>query len=175
MLPEPARPMPRPLLVSAAALTLAACSVGPNYTPPKPPEVAAWHDLANHPNARVNETTNPDPKWWDGFNDAILTQVITKAIGGNLDLQQAVVRVAEAEQSEASARSAGLPGLLLAVVNRLLCLLLQCSGLRFVTIYWQGVCEGAEEIGIGVSAGYFILVVRDVPVLKCIVEAFFGG
>ena len=92
----------------ACLLMLSACTVGPDFTSPKPPEVVGWNDPAARSNA-VSTQTNPDPKWWDGFNDAILTQVITKAIGGNLDLQQAVVRVAEAEQSEASARSAGLP------------------------------------------------------------------
>jgi outer membrane protein, multidrug efflux system len=96
----------RPVL--PCLLVLSACTVGPNFTPPKPPEVARWNDPAARSSV-ISTQTNPDPKWWDGFNDPILTQVIVKAIGGNLDLQQAVVRVAEAEQGEANARAAGLP------------------------------------------------------------------
>jgi NodT family efflux transporter outer membrane factor (OMF) lipoprotein len=94
------------------ALGLAACTVGPNFTPPKPPEVIKWNDRSAQPfrtASRVSTQTNPDPKWWDGFNDPVLTAVIEKAISGNVDLQQAVVRVQEALQGEVSARAAGLP------------------------------------------------------------------
>ena len=93
-------------------LSLAACSVGPDFTPPKPPEVATWSDRSAQPFQRtpaVSTQTNPDPKWWDGFNDPVMTAVIDKAISGNLDLQQAVLRVVEAQQGEVSARAAGLP------------------------------------------------------------------
>jgi multidrug efflux system outer membrane protein len=94
--------------ILAALLMLSACSVGPDFTPPEPPEVAKWNDPAAR-SAVISTQTNPDPKWWDGFGDPVLTQVIDQAISGNLDLQQAVVRVAEAEQGVASASAAGLP------------------------------------------------------------------
>jgi NodT family efflux transporter outer membrane factor (OMF) lipoprotein len=78
--------------------------------PPKPPEVAAWNDPSAHrARAAVSPQTNPDPKWWEGFNDPVLTAVIEKAIAGNLDLQQAVLRVVESRQGEVTARAAGLP------------------------------------------------------------------
>jgi multidrug efflux system outer membrane protein len=96
----------RPVL--AALLLLSACSVGPDFTSPKPPEVAKWNDSFAQ-SAAVSTQTNPDPKWWDGFQDPILTQLIDKAISGNLDLQQAVVRVAEAQQNQATASAAGFP------------------------------------------------------------------
>jgi multidrug efflux system outer membrane protein len=90
--------------VMAAALT--ACTVGPNYTPPKPPDVANWNDK---PAQNVTEQTNPDPSWWNGFADPVLTDLMQKAITGNLDLQQAVYRIVEARQDEVTARAAGLP------------------------------------------------------------------
>jgi outer membrane protein, multidrug efflux system len=96
----------RPVL--ACVLVLSACTVGPDFTPPKPPSIAKWNDPSAL-SVAINTQTNPDPKWWDGFNDPILTQVIEKAISGNLDLQQAVVRVAESEQGQVSARAAGMP------------------------------------------------------------------
>ncbi len=96
----------RPIL--PALVLLSACSVGPDFTPPKPPEVVTWNDPAAQSRI-INTGTNPDPKWWDGFNDPILTRLIVKAISGNLDLQQAVVRVAEAQQNQAAAGAAGLP------------------------------------------------------------------
>ena len=92
-------------------ISLAGCTVGPDYTPPKPPEVTKWNDrsASGAGNLTVSTQSNPDPKWWDGFNDPVLTEVIDKAISGNLDLQQAVLRVVEAQQGEVSARAAGLP------------------------------------------------------------------
>ncbi|HEY0182119.1 MAG TPA: efflux transporter outer membrane subunit [Rhodopila sp.] len=91
------------------ALGLAACSVGPDYTPPKSPEVAGWNDSSARTGATVTPQTNPDPHWWNGFGDPVLTDLMQKAIAGNLDLQQAVYRVVEARQGEVSARAAGLP------------------------------------------------------------------
>jgi multidrug efflux system outer membrane protein len=95
-------------------LGVTACTVGPDYTPPKPPDVANWNDKSagNVQSANVQSVSvlsNPDPRWWAGFGDPVLTELIQKAIAGNLDLQQAVLRVAEARQGEVSARAAGLP------------------------------------------------------------------
>jgi NodT family efflux transporter outer membrane factor (OMF) lipoprotein len=100
--------------VLVLTLGITACSVGPDFTPPKPPDIAKWNDKSTAPSkspSPVSTQTNPDPKWWDGFNDPMLTDLIEKSIGGNLDLQQAVVRVFEAQQGEVSARAAGLPSI----------------------------------------------------------------
>jgi len=99
---------------STAIVTLllapTACTVGPNFTPPKSIDTPNWND----PSAKqgpVNQQMNPDPEWWSGFNDPVLTALIEKAIKGNLDLQQSVLRVIEARQGEVSARAEGLPTL----------------------------------------------------------------
>ncbi|WP_428492962.1 efflux transporter outer membrane subunit [Rhodopila sp.] len=96
-------------LPCALLACLAACSVGPNYTPPKPPDVASFHDKSVRTSKTVSQQSNPDPRWWNGFGDPVLTQLMQRAIAGNLDLQQAVLRVVEAQQNEVSARAAGLP------------------------------------------------------------------
>jgi hypothetical protein len=95
------------LLLSVCALS--ACTVGPNYTPPNPPDVANWNDRSAHAATRISDQTNPDPLWWNGFDDPVLTELMQKAIAGNLDLQQAVVRIVEARQGEVTARAASLP------------------------------------------------------------------
>ena len=97
------------LIYCALALSLTACSVGPNYTAPKPPDLADFHDRSVRTSRTIDEHTNPDPRWWGGFGDPVLTQLMQRAIAGNLDLQQAVLRVVEARQNEVSARAAGLP------------------------------------------------------------------
>jgi multidrug efflux system outer membrane protein len=102
----------RAITLCALALGLGACSVGPDFVPPKPPEVARWNDHSaqlDSSAAFVSTQTNPDPEWWSQFGDPMLTAVIQKAISGNLDLQQAVLRVVQAEQGKVSARAAGLP------------------------------------------------------------------
>jgi NodT family efflux transporter outer membrane factor (OMF) lipoprotein len=91
----------------AAIACLGACTVGPNFTAPAPPEIPAWKDSG----ATVSPAMNPDPEWWSGFSDPTLTALMDKAIKGNLTLQQAVLRVIEAQQGEVSARAEGLPTL----------------------------------------------------------------
>jgi NodT family efflux transporter outer membrane factor (OMF) lipoprotein len=98
--------------ITTALVLVAGCTVGPNFTPPKPPKVATWNDPSAHgasPITRVTPETNPDPVWWAGFDDPVLTTLIKQAISGNLDLQQALLRVVEAREGEVSARAAGLP------------------------------------------------------------------
>ena len=104
--------MRRKIPTCALTLGLAGCTVGPDFTPPKPLEITKWNDRSAHPSqpaSPVSTQTNPDPNWWNGFKDPTLTALIQKAIGGNLSLQQAVVRIVEVRQGEVSARAAGLP------------------------------------------------------------------
>ncbi len=105
------------LVMSTAAgaglLAMAGCTVGPNFKPYHPPVAANWND----PSARkisfnpVSQASNPDPAWWNGFDDPVLTDLIRQAIAGNLDLQQALLRVVEARENVVTARAAGLPTL----------------------------------------------------------------
>jgi outer membrane protein TolC len=95
-------------------LGLAGCTVGPDFVAPKPPDIRSWNDPSargTSPNARVSPASNPDPEWWGRFDDPILTRLEDQAIAGNLDLQEAVLRVVAARQSEVAARAAGLPSL----------------------------------------------------------------
>jgi outer membrane protein, multidrug efflux system len=102
----------RVFAIGILVVGITACTVGSDFAPPKPPEVVKWNDPSAQPSQRalhVSTLTNPDPKWWDGFNDRALTEVVQLAITGNLNLQQAVMRVVEAQQGEISARAGGLP------------------------------------------------------------------
>ena len=102
---------PRRLVaVGVAASLLWGCTVGPNYHRPDPPAVTAWNDPAAR-GELTSPQSDPDPKWWLSFNDPVLTDLIDKGIAGNLDVQQAVLRVLEARQGVIAARAAGLPTL----------------------------------------------------------------
>ena len=89
---------------------VAACTVGPDYKPPGDAGVPAWRDPAAN-GAQITPRADPDPKWWNAFHDPVLTALIDRAIAGNLDVQQAVLRVVEARQGIVTARAAGLPSL----------------------------------------------------------------
>ncbi|MCK8786725.1 efflux transporter outer membrane subunit [Roseomonas sp. NAR14] len=119
-----ARPLARiPARLAAAALLLGlgGCTVGPDFSLPKLWPLGGWNDRSTRePAARpaegailagVTVGTDPDPEWWRGFGDPQLTALVERAIAGNLDLQQAVLRITEAQQNEAAARAAGLPSL----------------------------------------------------------------
>ncbi len=94
----------------AALLAIAACTVGPDYRKPADPPIPAWRDASANGQA-VSMRSDPDPAWWNGFSDPVLSMLMSKAIAGNLDLQQAVLRVVEARQGVVTARAAGLPTL----------------------------------------------------------------
>jgi outer membrane protein, multidrug efflux system len=96
--------------VGVGATLLWGCTVGPNYHRPDPPAVPAWNDAAAR-GELTSAQSDPDPKWWLSFNDPVLADLIDKGITGNLDVQQAVLRVLEARQGVIAARAAGLPTL----------------------------------------------------------------
>ncbi|PZP46318.1 MAG: RND transporter [Azospirillum brasilense] len=108
---QPPRLTAAPLALPLALSLLAGCTVGPDFTPPKAEAPPAWNDATRAPTQAVTLRADPDPHWWTGFNDPILTSLVERAVSGNLDLQQAVLRVVQARQSEAAARAAGLPSL----------------------------------------------------------------
>jgi len=85
---------------------LAACSVGPDFTPPKPDVPVGWHDQAT---AAISAASNPDSLWWNRFNDPTLTTLMSRAIADNPNLQQALLRVIISHQSVIAAAAAGLP------------------------------------------------------------------
>jgi NodT family efflux transporter outer membrane factor (OMF) lipoprotein len=108
-----------------SSLLLVGCTVGPDFHPPTPdtPDQfadtqraaqarAAAHDanVAPQPES-VTVPSDPDPRWWRTFNDPQLDALIERAIGGNLDLQQAVLRIVAARAQEAAVRGGEYPQL----------------------------------------------------------------
>jgi outer membrane protein, multidrug efflux system len=93
------------------AMSLTACTVGPDFTRPNAPDIPGWHDTAARPTTAVSMQTNSDPHWWDQFGDPVLSTLEQQAIAGNLDLQQAVLRIVQAQQGEVTARAGALPTL----------------------------------------------------------------
>jgi len=91
---------------------MTACSVGPDYQPPAPTTPAAFNNLDNGQKNRPASITLaalPDPSWWHTFNDPQLDSLIDRAIAGNINLQQAVLRIAGAREQTVQAGAAYLP------------------------------------------------------------------
>jgi outer membrane protein, multidrug efflux system len=102
------------LAVALGVATLAGCTVGPDYTPPKAEAPPAWHDMqvASAAQAPVSAPTieaDPDPHWWQSFGDPTLDSLVDRALAGNPDLQEAILRIAEAREQTQQAAAQGLP------------------------------------------------------------------
>ncbi|RFU45273.1 efflux transporter outer membrane subunit [Paraburkholderia sp. DHOC27] len=114
---------PRLSMLTLASI-LSACSVGPNFHAQQADVPQQWHDTqaassAAAPQAasgappvvtsRPTVDSDPDPRWWRSFADPTLDSLIERAASGNLDLQEAVLRIVEARTQEQSAAAQGLP------------------------------------------------------------------
>ncbi len=80
-------------------LLFSGCAVGPDYRPPQMPVPAAW-DGVKAVEAAGESVATPRPpdlaQWWKGFDDPVLTSLVERAVGSNLDLKQARARIRQA-------------------------------------------------------------------------------
>jgi NodT family efflux transporter outer membrane factor (OMF) lipoprotein len=91
------------LLGIALACSTTGCAVGPHYRAPDTP----LQPLHNAILAQAREAQLPAPaldRWWSGFQDPLLTQIVQRALDQNLELAAAIARV---DQARAAARAAG--------------------------------------------------------------------
>ncbi len=97
-----------PLLCAAA---LFACAVGPDYVRPEGASPAVWSEpLAGGLSASPPER-EALAQWWTTLGDPQLTELVQRAVSGNLDLQAAEARVREARARRVVARSGFFPKL----------------------------------------------------------------
>lgn len=95
----------RSLLSSAAVLTLAGCAtVGPDY---RAPGTAALQTTGTFRAAASVDARPASPAdlatWWTGFDDPVLTRIVGRVAGANLDIAAARARL---DQAAAGARLA---------------------------------------------------------------------
>lgn len=93
LLPPAGEGLKRALAVLFLPLALSGCSaLGPDYARPAPSLPGAYTEAA-----ATNEQSQVEREWWKLFKDPVLDDLVTQALGRNLDLQAAVARVEEAE------------------------------------------------------------------------------
>ena len=97
------------IYLAVAALTLAGCTVGPNYKRPQiaPPETFR----APEPLPESQGASLADQKWFEVFRDPQLDELIKVALVQNYDLRAAVARVGEARANLGITRSNQYPQL----------------------------------------------------------------
>ena len=103
--------LPAPLAAALLTMSLGACTVGPNFEPPKPDLAAGWSASAAASSPSRPTVEPAEAVWWSSFNDAELTSLIARADAANLDLHQAALRIAEARAQRDVQASAALPSL----------------------------------------------------------------
>lgn len=88
----------RSILLLVTGMTIAGCTVGPEYARPSLSLAPAFI------HAEAIDTRSSDANWWRGFDDPLLVMLVDRAIAENTDLAQARARI---DQSRAAARAAG--------------------------------------------------------------------
>lgn len=99
---------PRPVALLITSALLAGCSVGPDYQRPAAPLQSAFQTPSPQP---LSGAARPASfaVWWQGFNDPLLTQLVSEALAQNLDLAQATARMDQARTGIGAATAALLP------------------------------------------------------------------
>jgi NodT family efflux transporter outer membrane factor (OMF) lipoprotein len=96
------------LIVTASALTLAACAaVGPDHAPPSVPATAQDRFVSSSFGAVAPDEARGD--WWRLYNDPILDGLVQQALDANKDIAVATANIAVARASLRGARSERLP------------------------------------------------------------------
>ncbi|MCL7960281.1 MAG: efflux transporter outer membrane subunit [marine benthic group bacterium] len=102
----------RPPLLVALAL-MAGCTVGPDYEPPDFTVETVPDQWRTTVETEMAADTTDLEMWWVAFNDSLLTELIKRSEFGNLDLQAAVGRVAEARAIRGVAKGGYWPDIVL--------------------------------------------------------------
>ncbi len=86
---------PRSLALLLNVTVSTGCALGPHYKPPEIPLSARF--LGQEAIERREVQTKADLQaWWAAFDDPALTRFVSLALEQNLDIAQAVARVAQA-------------------------------------------------------------------------------
>lgn len=90
------------------ASVMAGCAVGPDYRRPEAPLPSHYIGQAQ-PGQGDGPSVLELAAWWQGFDDPLLTRLVSSALEQNLDLAQAAARVAQARAGLGAANAALLP------------------------------------------------------------------
>jgi NodT family efflux transporter outer membrane factor (OMF) lipoprotein len=102
----------RSVWICSSALALSACTVGPNFKPPEPPDVKSYSAPGDAPLPADQSMTlgaRIEGDWWTQFHSTALDELIKLALDNNQDIAAARARVAQAQEDVNAAHAALLP------------------------------------------------------------------
>lgn len=83
------------LLIIVLTVTVAGCAVGPDYDPPEVSQAAAYFSTETEKDAAsISQSANEI--FWQGFQDPILTDLISQTLNSNFSLQAMLARYRKA-------------------------------------------------------------------------------
>ena len=105
---------PARLLALALAAAVAACTVGPNFKRPKPPQIAGYtgpgaEALPAAAGQHLKPVETLPSMWWRAFGSPPLDRAVELALAGSPGLETARARLAQALAQTAAARGAYYP------------------------------------------------------------------
>ncbi|MFO1119022.1 MAG: efflux transporter outer membrane subunit [Rhodospirillales bacterium] len=89
----------------AAALLLAGCTVGPDWQPPQMPLPESW----SAPLPAAAAPAGAEVRWWEGFDDPLLSSLVERALIANRDLERAEAVIVEARALRTQAAASFYP------------------------------------------------------------------
>lgn len=92
-----------------SCVSLAGCTVGPNYQRPKVNVPASYRGEVATPPTKPSIESLGNEKWWDVFQDPALQQLIRAALQHNYDVRIAATRVLQAQAQLGITRSNQFP------------------------------------------------------------------
>ncbi len=100
------------LLLTLSALTVAGCTVGPDFQKTSWAAPSTWftsrpRETGGAPSVAVTQPV--DPKWWNEFDDPELSSLVERVAAGNLDVRLATVRLAESRDQRGIAAADQFP------------------------------------------------------------------
>jgi outer membrane protein, multidrug efflux system len=98
--------------VALAIVTMAGCTVGPDFHAPQTVTPTAWQAFNPAVESGASVTTSQAAalvEWWDAFDDPELSSLVNETLLANLDLRQAKSRIRQARAARGVVASAFWP------------------------------------------------------------------
>lgn len=92
-----------------ALLALSACNAGPDYRPPTLSALNVPDQFQASAVVAPEQDMADLARWWEGFEDPVLTGLIDRAFAGNLDVSAAAARLRQARATLRGTQGQGLP------------------------------------------------------------------
>ncbi len=90
-------------------LLLSACSVGPDYRPPAVSALKIPDQFGSSGTIAAEQDMVDLARWWESFEDPVLTQLVNRAFAANLDIGVAAARLRQARATLRGTQGQALP------------------------------------------------------------------